>query len=102
MPKIKVTVIGADKQLSDTMGNSITTGKGFKYTYQKQLLSRLRVVMSNTSNLSPEEQLIAISNMLIVERNIANFAAEQYAQLDQDNIFNSFTEIAEEIEALFE
>jgi mannitol-specific phosphotransferase system IIBC component len=102
MPKIKVTVIGADKQLSDTMGNSITSGKGFKYTYQKQLLSRLRVVMSNTSDLPPEEQLIVISNMLITERNIANYAAEQYAQLDQDDIFNSFTEIAEEIEALFE
>jgi hypothetical protein len=101
MPKIIITVNGAEQKLSDDIGKSITLGKSFKYTYQKQLLSRLRVAIANTSVLSEEEARLNISNVLIVERNIANYAAEQYAELGQDEIFKSFTEIAEDIENLF-
>lgn len=101
MSKIIITVNGVEQKLSNNIGNSITLGKGFKYTYQKQLLSRLRVAIDSTKNLPENEAKTHISNVLIVERNIANYAAEQYAELGQDEIFNSFTEIAEDIEELF-
>jgi hypothetical protein len=101
MPKIIITVNGAEQTLSNNLGKSITLGKGFKYTYQKQLLSRLRVAIASTKDLSEDEAKVNISNILIVERNIAYYAAEQYAELGQDEIHNSFTEIAEEIEELF-
>jgi hypothetical protein len=101
MSRITVTITGAEHKLSDSVGKSITSEKSFKYTYQKQVQSRLRTVMKNVSVLPEEEQVNIISNMLIVERNIANYAAEQYALLNQDDIFNSLTEVAEEIEELF-
>jgi hypothetical protein len=101
MPKITVTVIGADNKLSDSLSNSIVEERGYKYTYLKQLISRLRMVKAKNANLTEEEQMIIISNTLIVERNIANFAAEQYAELGQDELFDSFTEIVSDIEELF-
>jgi uncharacterized protein YutE (UPF0331/DUF86 family) len=51
-------------------------------------------------DLTEEEQCVIVRNTLIVERNIANYAAERYAELDQDELFESFTEIATDIEEL--
>lgn len=102
MPKITVTVIGADKKLSDNLTNSIVEERGYKYTYLKQLISRLRIVQENAAHLSEPEQVVIIGNTLIAERNIANFAAERYAELDQEELFESFTEIVDEIQSLFE
>ena len=101
MPKITVTVIGADDTLSNIISNSIVDNKGYKYTYLKQLVSRLRLVKNNVKDLTEEQQITIIGNTLIVERNLANFAAEEYAKLNQDELFESFMEIVDDIEDLF-
>lgn len=101
MSKITVTIIGAEQKLSDSISNSIVDERGYKYTYLKQLLSRLRIVKSKNEDLTDEEQMVIIGNTLITERNIANYAAEQYAKLDMDELFESFTEIADDIDELF-
>jgi hypothetical protein len=101
MPKITVTINGAVEVLSDNLNKSISEQKGYKYTYMKQLVSRVRLVKSNVSELPENVQNLIISNTLIAERNIASFAAEQYAMLNQDELFNAFAEVVEDIEKLF-
>lgn len=101
MPKILITVSGAEKKLSNTLSDSIAEANGVKYTHLKQSLSRIRMVISNTSNLPEEDKMIAISNALITERNIANFIADRYAELNQDDISLASMEIANEIDELF-
>ena len=66
------------------------------------MISRLRIVKGNAQNLPLEDQITIISNALITERNIANFAAEQYAEQDQSELFETLIEIVKEIEELFE
>lgn len=100
MPKITIKVIGADNALADSLGKSITEQDGYKYTYLKQLVSRLRIVKSNVKDAPEEERIVTIGNALVTERNIANFAAEQYAMLNQEDLFNSFMEIVSDIEEL--
>ena len=102
MPKITITVNGVDEKLSDNISNSIVDKKEYKYTHLKQMISRLRIVKGNAQNLPLEDQITIISNALITERNIANFAAEQYAEQDQSELFETLIEIVKEIEELFE
>jgi len=99
-PTIKITITGATSKLSGHITESISEQNTYKYTYLKQLVTRLRVVEQQLSDLPAEAQIIAIGNVLVTERNIAAYAAEQYAALDQDELFNSFMEIVEEIEEL--
>jgi len=101
MAKITVTIVGADEQLSKKLTSAISLGKGYKYTYLKQLLTRLRIVRQKVINLPEEEQLTILSNTLITERNIANFAADKYAELNMDELFDSFADIASDIDELF-
>jgi len=98
MPNIKITIIGADKKLSEKISNSISDGNGYKYTYMKQLVARLRIVQKNVRDQSEENQLIDFTNALIAERNIANFSAERYAELNQEEIFDALIQVTEAIE----
>jgi hypothetical protein len=100
-PTIKITITSATSKLSKHLGDSISDYNAYKYTYLKQLISRLRVVEQNIKDLSEEQQVIIIGNVFITERNIAAFAAEQYAALNQNDLFDSFIEIVKEIEELF-
>ena len=102
MPKITITVNGVDKQLSNNISSTITDKKGYKYTHLKQVVSRLRILKEKVVDLSEKDQIAIISNALITERNIANFAAEQYAEQNQLELFDALTEIVDEIEELFE
>ncbi len=97
---IKITITGADKKLSESVTASVKDGKRYKYTHNKLLVSRLRMFKEDIKNLSEEEQIGVIRNVLIAERNIASFAADQYAELNQENIFNDLTEIIEELDEL--
>lgn len=99
-PTIKITITGATSKLSKHITESIVDNSIYKYTYLKQLLSRLRAVDQCSKDLPEEQQLVILANTLIVERNIASYAAEQYAALNQDDLFQSFMEISEEIEEL--
>lgn len=101
-PKITITITGADKKLSTGINESIESSKTYKYTYLKQLISRLRAIKSKVSERSETEQIDIISNVLKAERNIANYTAEQYAELGYDEVFDSLTEVVSEIEELFE
>ena len=76
MKQKTITVNGVDEKLSDNISNSIVDKKGYKYTHLKQMISRLRIVKGNAQNLPLEDQITIISNALITERNIANFAAD--------------------------
>lgn len=100
-PTIRITITGATSELSKHITESISEYNTYKYTYLKQLVSRLRVIEQNLENLPDEARLLAIGNTLITERNIAAFAAEQYAMLNQDELFEAFMEVVEEIESLF-
>lgn len=100
MPQITIKVIGAEEILSNNISQSIDQANGFKYTYLKQMISRLRIVKSTVKDLDEQEQIAAIGNALIVERNVANYAAGEYAKLNQESIFDSLMEIVDEIEAL--
>jgi hypothetical protein len=100
MATIKITITGVDKKLSDEISNSISDTKGYKYTYLKQLISRLRMIKGSISNLSEEEQTTEFTNVLIQERNIANFSGERYAELNNEELFNAFSEISESIEKI--
>lgn len=103
-PTIKITIIGnasVSSKLSKHVTESIDEANTYKYTYLKQLVTRLRRVEERSKDLPDNEHIIAIGNTLIAERNIAAYAAEQYAALNQDELFDSFVEIMEEIEELF-
>lgn len=100
-PVVTITITKADTTISDKLSNSIKEYNGFKYTYLKQLVSRLRIFKQSVNDLSTDEQISAMGNFLITERNIANFAADQYAILNHDELFNDLMEIVEEIEELF-
>lgn len=100
MPEIKITVTKAGQTLSDNVSKSIKDVKSFKYTYLKQAVSRIRLVTDSVADETDEQKVTSITNALIVERNVANFAAEQYAKLNQDEIFNDLMEIVEEIDEL--
>jgi hypothetical protein len=102
MPTIKITITKADKQLSDEITSSISDGKGYKYTYLKQLISRIRMAKNEMANLPEEEQAMKLTNLFIVERNIASFSAEQYAELNNEELFNAFGEVVDAIESLFQ
>ena len=102
MPKITITVNGVDEQLSNNISKSITDKRGYKYTHLKQIVSRLRIIKEEIEDLPENEQITIISNALITERNIANFAAEQYAEQNQSELFEVLVEIVSEIEELFE
>ena len=99
-PKITITITDATAKLSKHVTEAIEEYDTYKYTYLKQLLSRLRAVEHSTNVLSIDDKILLVRNVLITERNVAAFAAEQYAALDQEEVFNSFTEIMEEIEGL--
>ena len=101
-PVIKITIVGVDKKLSANISDSIANERTYKYMYEKQLISRLRILTEEMQTLPEAEQINAIGNILIVERNIANFAAEQYAGLDQEIMFDTLTEIVSDIDELFE
>lgn len=100
-PTIKITITGATSKLSGHITESIGEQNVYKYTYLKQLITRLRAVEQQMLDLPTEAQIIAIGNVLVTERNIAAYAAEQYAALNQEELFDSFMEIVEEIEELF-
>ena len=99
-PKITITITGATEKLSKHVTEAIEEYDTYKYTYLKQLLSRLRAVEHSVNDLSIDNKLAIVKDVLITERNIAAYAAEQYAVLNQNEIFNSFIEIMEEIEEL--
>jgi hypothetical protein len=101
MPKITITINGVDQKLSDNLSKSIAQENGHKYTHMKQVVSRIRMVKDTIKDLPEDIQLMMISNALIVERNIAWFAAEQYAMLNQDKLFDALSELAEDIDSLF-
>lgn len=101
-PTITITVKGADNKLSESISTSISNENTFKYLYLKQLVSRLRAVKAKVADKPDTYQIAVIGNTLKVERNIANFAAEQYAELGQEETFDALTEIVAEIDELFE
>jgi len=99
---ITITVTGATGKLSKSITDSIQQQKSYKYTYLKQLISRLRIIGEDldSQGLPIEEKAILFINALIIERNIAAMAAEQYAAMNQSNLFDAFMEIVDEIEEL--
>jgi len=99
MSKITIEIIKSDDKISKKITESISDKKGYKYTYLKQLISRLRMIKQQIEELSEEEQIAIFSNVLITESNIANYAAEQWADLNHEQLFNDLTEIADEIKS---
>jgi hypothetical protein len=100
MSKTIKIIVSAKNPLEDRIAKSVVESDAYKYTYLKQLISRLKVVASNLQDKSEEEQETTMRNVLITERNIAAYAAEKYAEFNQEKIFESFTEIMEDIETL--
>lgn len=99
MKPITITIT-ADKKLGETLSSTMGTDQPYKYAHSKLLISRLRMVKHDVAELPEEDQADIIRNVLIAERNIAALAAEQYAELHQDNIVNDLTEIVTEIDEL--
>jgi TusA-related sulfurtransferase len=102
MSIITIKVIGADNKMSKHITESIDGSDGYKYTYLRQLVSRLRILKSNIQDLPEAEQITILGNILITERNIANYAAEKYAELNQEELFDCFMSIVSDIEECFE
>lgn len=105
MAGIKITITTADKTLGEKLIHHPKDDKGeilqpYKYAHSKLLLTRLRTVKASIANMPEETQVGIMRNTLIGERNIAAFAAEQYGELNQAEIFNDLTEIVTEIDAI--
>ncbi len=98
VPEIKITIIGASKKLSETITSSIKEGRPYKYVHSRLLVSRLQAVKYDIKDLPEEEQIKEMRNVLIAERNIASIAADQYAELNKQDIFEDLIEIIEEID----
>jgi hypothetical protein len=100
MPTITITLTNLDTQLSDSLSKTINTNKSYKYSYLKVLKSRLALVKDEIKDLPEEEQLSAIKSVLITERNIAAFAADSYAMINEEAIAIDFSDIVEELDKL--
>jgi len=98
MAQIQI-VINADGKLAEQIPN---TSNGYKYTYLKSLITRLRILKGNVNDLSDEDKAKILIRVLTAEREAANLIAELYAELNQDDIFNALTEIADEIKDILE
>ena len=99
-PKIEITIITADKKISESISGSIKDSHPYKYLHNKLLVARLRGIKQEIAELPIEQQASIIRNVLIAERNIAETAAEQYALLNANDIFNDLMEIVGEINNL--
>jgi len=97
MTKIKITITKADEKLANSIVGDFN---GYKYTYMKQLISRLRIVKSCISDKPIDEQITTLQNVLIVERNIAQYGAERYAELNNEDLFDALIEISDKIEEI--
>jgi len=102
MTEVKITINKADERLSSSITNTPTKeiSSSYKYTYLRQLITRIRVVKGTTLDKTPEEQENIIRDVLVTERNISYYIAEEYAKLDNNDIFTAAMEIAEELEEI--
>lgn len=99
-PKLTITITTLDKKLSKNVQDAVTAGKPYKYNHARLLATRLRSVKDSINHLSDEEQLAHLRNVLIVERNIASLAADEYSKINQENVFNDLMEIVAEIDTI--
>jgi hypothetical protein len=97
---IIITIITAEKKLGEKLTDTIGTDQLYKYMHSKLLLARMRIVKHDVADFPEEDQAAILRNVLTVERNIAAMAAEQYAELNQQEIFINLTEIVQEIDEL--
>jgi hypothetical protein len=102
MAEIKITITKADEKLSSSISETPNgeIASSYKYTYMRQLITRLRVTKGLLLDKPMEEQEQIMRDVLITERNISHYIAEEYAKLDNDNIFTAAMEIAEDIEEI--
>ena len=97
-PVIKITITTADKKLSEGITEAVKLGRPGKYVHSRMMLARLRMVKWEVRELPEVDQIARMRNALTIERNIAAFAADQYAEIGEDIIFNDLTELVNEID----
>lgn len=68
----------------------------------QDIFLRLRTIKKNTSSLSEEDQDKAMLCAILIERNIAAYAAEQYAMMNQEEIFTPLSEIMEVLDNIID
>lgn len=100
MSTIKISISSVENNISKKLESSVSNNKSYKYTYLKQLSSRLLLLKSELidKGYSEEEINSIIANALKVERNIANFAAEQYAEFNHEELFEACSSLVDDIE----
>lgn len=100
MSSIKISISSVENKLSKKLENSVSDRKSYKYTYLKQLASRLLLIKSEliVKEYSEEEMNSIIRNALKTERNIANFAANQYAEFNHEELFEACSSLVDDID----
>jgi len=100
MSEIRITIKYADEMMGETIKSAIDKGRSYKYVHCRMLQARFRAIDWNTREL-PEDQRTAIArNVLIAEQNIAKYAADLYATLNQETVFDDLSEIIEKIDEI--
>jgi hypothetical protein len=97
----KVTIIiSAPKKIKERVSQAVTDGKRYQHQYARLLGARVLGVKQEIEDLPEEDQVKIMRNVLVTERNIASYAADQYALLNQSAIFDDLLQIVNELDEL--